>query len=78
MTTVEKKRLLYVAAYPVAIAMLVFWAVMVFAFSAPGWVHLFLSLGLFILIWRIVAGGTWDAWERYVAKRDAEERQRKS
>jgi len=57
--------------------MLVFWAVMTFAFSGPGWAHLFLSLGLFILIWRIVAGGTWDAWQRYVAKRDAQG-QRKS
>jgi len=73
MTTAGKKGIVYVAAYPVAIAMLVFWAVMVFAFSGPGWVHLFLSVGLFILIWRIVAGGTWDAWQRYVAKRDAGE-----
>ena len=76
MTTAEKKGFVFVAAYPVAIAMLVFWAVMTFAFSGPGWAHLFLSLGLFILIWRIVAGGTWDAWQRYVAKRDAEGRRK--
>jgi hypothetical protein len=38
---------------------------MTFAFAAPGWVHLFLTLGVFLLIWRIVAGGTQDAWERY-------------
>jgi len=71
MTTAGKKGFVYVAAYPAAIIMLVFWAVMTFAFSGPGWVHLFLSLGVFILIWRIVAGGTWDAWSRYVAKRDS-------
>jgi len=74
MTTAGKKGFMYIAAYPVAIAMLVFWGVMTFAFSGPGWVHLFLSLGLFILIWRIVAGGTWDAWQRYVSKRDTKER----
>ena len=77
MTTAGKKGFAFVAAYPVAIGMLVFWAVMTFVFSGPGWGHLFLSLGLFILIWRIVAGGTWDAWQRYVAKRDAQG-QRKS
>ncbi|HEX6814086.1 MAG TPA: hypothetical protein VF102_00325 [Gemmatimonadaceae bacterium] len=76
MTTADKKGFVYIAAYPVAIAMLVFWAVMTFALSGPGWGHLFLSLGLFILIWRIVAGGTWDAWQRYTAKRNAEERKK--
>jgi hypothetical protein len=73
MTTAGKKGFVYIAAYPTAIIMLVFWAVMTFAFSGPGWVHLFLSLGLFILIWRIVAGGTWEPWQRYVAKRDGKD-----
>ncbi|HEY7878801.1 MAG TPA: hypothetical protein VIC55_11270 [Gemmatimonadaceae bacterium] len=68
MATPGPHRLLYVIAYPLAAIMLVFWAVMTFAFSGPGWVHLFLSLGLFFLIWRIVAGGTEDAWQRYVAQ----------
>ena len=68
MTSAAPKRFLYVAAYPMAAVMLVFWAVMTFAFSGPGWVHIFLSLGLFLLIWRIVAGGTEDAWQRYVAQ----------
>ena len=59
------KRLLYTLAFPLAAAMLVFWAIMTFAFSGPGWVHLFLTLGVFLLIWRIVAGGTEEAWQRY-------------
>lgn len=59
----------YIAAYPIAAVMLVFWAVMTFAFDGPGWVHLFLSLGVFLLIWRVVAGGTQEAWERYLEKR---------
>ena len=37
-----------------AIAMLVVWAVATVFFDAPGWVHLLLSLGVFLLIWRIV------------------------
>jgi hypothetical protein len=36
--------------------MLVIWAVFVFVVNnAPGFVHLLLTLGLFIVIWRIVA-----------------------
>ncbi len=38
-----------------AIAMLVVWAVGTFAFAAPGWIHLLLTVGLSLLIWRIVA-----------------------
>ena len=41
-----------------AVAMLAIWAVATFAFSGPGWVHLLLTLGVFLLIWRIVARGT--------------------
>lgn len=52
----ESKGVLFTIAMPLAILMLVFWAVMTFAFSGPGWVHLFLSLGVFLLIWRIVSG----------------------
>jgi peptidoglycan/LPS O-acetylase OafA/YrhL len=48
------------ALIPVAIIMLVFWAIMTFAFDGPGWVHIFLSLGVFLLIWGVVerGGGT--------------------
>ena len=44
-----------------AVAMLVVWAVATFAFGAPGWIHLLLTLGVFLLIWRIVVRGTPDA-----------------
>ncbi|MGQ0713496.1 MAG: DUF5670 family protein [Gemmatimonadaceae bacterium] len=43
-----------------AIAMLVVWAVGAFAFEGPGWIHLLLTLGVFILIWRIAVRGTPD------------------
>ncbi len=42
----------------VALAMLVLWAVATFKFDAPGWMHLLLSAGIFLLIWRIVVRGT--------------------
>lgn len=60
------KRVLYTIALPLGIAMLVFWGVMTFAFSGPGWVHLFLTVGVFLVIWRIAAGGTERAWEDYL------------
>ena len=41
-----------------AIAMLAVWAIGAFAFDAPGWIHLLLSVGLFVLMWRIVVRGT--------------------
>lgn len=37
-----------------AIAMLAVWAVGTFLFEAPGWLHLFLTVGVFLLVWRIV------------------------
>ena len=42
----------------VAVVMLVVWAVGTFAFEAPGWLHLLLTIGVFVLIWRIVARST--------------------
>lgn len=41
-----------------AVVMLVGWAWVTFTTTAPGWVHLFLTLGVFLLIWRIVVRGT--------------------
>jgi hypothetical protein len=41
-----------------ALAMLVVWGVGTFAFGAPGWVHLLLTLGVFLLIYRVVVRGT--------------------
>ncbi len=40
------------------LVMLVVWAVLTFATAAPGWVHLLLTAGLFLVIWRIVEKGT--------------------
>ena len=40
-----------------AVAMLVVWAIGTFAFTAPGWLHFLLTLGVFLLIWRIVVRG---------------------
>jgi Family of unknown function (DUF5670) len=40
-----------------AIALLVIWAIGTFFFDAPGWIHLFLTLGVSILIWRVVVRG---------------------
>ena len=41
-----------------AVLMLVVWGVATFSFTAPGWVHLLLTAGVFLLIWRIVARST--------------------
>jgi hypothetical protein len=41
-----------------ALAMLVLWAVATFAFSAPGWIHGLLTVGIFLLIYRVVVRGT--------------------
>ena len=42
----------------VALAMLVLWAIGTFVYEAPGWIHLLLSAGVFLLIYRIVVRGT--------------------
>ena len=42
-----------------AVLMLAVWAVLTFATEAPGYVHLLLTIGFFLLFWRISArGGT--------------------
>jgi hypothetical protein len=38
----------------IAIAMLLVWAFGTFFYDAPGWLHLLLTFGVFLLIWRIV------------------------
>ena len=37
-----------------AVVMLIVWAVVTFAGEAPGYVHLLLTIGFFILFWRII------------------------
>jgi hypothetical protein len=42
-----------------ALAMLAVWAVATFVLNdAPGWIHLLLTVGVFLAIWRIVVRGT--------------------
>jgi uncharacterized membrane protein len=41
-----------------AIVMLVVWAVVTFTTTAPGWIHLLLTFGMFLLIYRIAVRGT--------------------
>ncbi len=40
------------------VGMLVVWAIGTFAFEAPGWIHLLLSVGVFLIIYRIAVRGT--------------------
>jgi hypothetical protein len=42
----------------IAFAMLVVWAAGTFFYDAPGWLHLLLTFGVFLLIWRIVVRGS--------------------
>ena len=42
-----------------ALVMLVIWAIGTFVINdAPGWLHLFFTVGVFLLIYRIVVRGT--------------------
>ncbi|HEX5436258.1 MAG TPA: DUF5670 family protein [Gemmatimonadaceae bacterium] len=41
-----------------AVILLILWAVGTFALMMPGWIHILLTLGVFLLIWRIVVLGT--------------------
>jgi len=41
-----------------AVAMLVLWAVGTFVLAAGGWIHLLLTLGVFLLLYRVVVRGT--------------------
>jgi uncharacterized membrane protein len=41
-----------------AVFMLAIWAFVTFTTTAPGWIHILLTVGLFLLIYRIVVRGT--------------------
>ena len=41
-----------------AVLILVAWAVVTFTTEAPGWIHILLTIGVFLLIYRIVVRGT--------------------
>jgi hypothetical protein len=38
-------------------AMLVVWGVVTFGYNGPGWIHLLLTLGVTLIIWRVVVRG---------------------
>jgi hypothetical protein len=41
-----------------SIIMLAVWAFVTFTTTAPGWIHILLTVGMFLLIYRIVVRGT--------------------
>jgi len=41
-----------------AIVMLAVWAFVTFTSTAPGWIHILLTMGMFLLIYRIAVRGT--------------------
>jgi uncharacterized membrane protein len=41
-----------------AIAILVIWAIAALVLQGPGWVHLLLTIGVSLLIYRVVARGS--------------------
>ena len=41
-----------------ALLMLIVWAVVTFTTSAPGWIHILLTMGISLLIYRVVVRGT--------------------
>ncbi|HEX2602520.1 MAG TPA: DUF5670 family protein [Gemmatimonadaceae bacterium] len=41
-----------------AVLMLAIWAFVTFTTTAPGWIHILLTVGMFLLIYRIVIRGT--------------------
>ena len=40
------------------IVMLIVWAIVTFVYSGPGWIHLLLTLGVTLIIWRVVVRGS--------------------
>lgn len=44
-----------------SVIMLIVWAVVTFTSEAPGYVHLLLTLGVFILMWRITVRTSRDS-----------------
>ena len=41
----------------VGIALLVIWAIGALIYDAPGWINLLLTVGVFLILWRIVVRG---------------------
>ena len=49
---------------PLSLVMLAAWAAVTFTIEAPGWIHILLTAGVFLLIYSIVARGTPPATRR--------------
>jgi hypothetical protein len=56
--TRSRESLIESLALPVGVLMVLVWAVATFALTAPGWVHALLMLGVFGVVWGVVARGT--------------------
>ncbi|MGI8843206.1 MAG: hypothetical protein ACR2HZ_05880 [Gemmatimonadaceae bacterium] len=56
--TRSRESLIESLALPVGIVMLVVWAIVTFALTAPGWIHALLTLGVFSVVWGVVARAT--------------------
>ena len=41
----------------VGVGLLIVWAVAALVLDGPGWVHLLLTAGVFVIIWRVVVRG---------------------
>jgi len=41
----------------IGVVLIVIWAIGAFAFEAPGWIHLLFTVGVFVVLWRIVVRG---------------------
>jgi hypothetical protein len=41
----------------VGVVLVIIWAIGALVFNAPGWIHLLLTVGVFVIIWRIVVRG---------------------
>ena len=41
----------------IGIALIVIWAIGALVFEGAGWIHLLLTVGVFVVIWRIVVRG---------------------
>jgi hypothetical protein len=39
------------------VALLVIWAIGALVFDGPGWINALLTIGVFVVIWRIVVSG---------------------
>ena len=41
----------------IGVALIVIWAIGALIYDGPGWIHVLLTVGVFVVIWRIVVRG---------------------